>query len=426
MTAALHDDIGREVLNGMYRRAGLPPVDFDDFHRRELPLKLAAGASDAVHWDVAGARPFAIVLPGERAFSFVALPDRVQVVPGIAGDAETIVEMSEEAWIDFRHEMRTWIGLLYSNALRFRRGSFDTGDRWAPAIRTLYSGRPLYDWRHLDFRDLSGQPLDLHHRFDIDESREEMSNFLLQTGYLVVKRAFDPALIARLSQELDRIRDEAVEGELSSWWADDGAGGRFPYRLTYLSEKSEDFAALYQNPRVVELRNLAKTDAVPTPDRIEGILAVLKEFQPGAEVSAFANLPFHNDCGFGGCHITCPCVLVGVQLDAANAGSSQLHMMAGSWGKSFHPFPDAAMRARLPIIPLVTEPGDATVHIGCGLHAGPGPTGVARRRTVYIQHYSPRTPEIIGWHAGYNQMMPGYGEGKIPNFDEVKEIVGQA
>ncbi|MFM7785572.1 MAG: hypothetical protein ACKPE6_13190, partial [Gammaproteobacteria bacterium] len=304
MTAALHDDIGREVLNGMYRRAGLPPVDFEDFHRRELPLKLAAGASDAVHWDVAGARPFAIVLPGERAFSFVALAECVQVLPGIAHDAETVVEMSEEAWIDFRHEMRTWIGLLYSNALRFRRGSFDTGDRWAPAIRTLYSGRPLYDWRNLDFRDLSGQLLDLHRRFDIDESREEMSNFLLQTGYLVVKRAFDSTLIARLSQELDRIRNEAVEGELTSWWADDGAGGRFPYRLTYLSEKSADFAALYQNPRVVELRNLAKTDAVPTPDRIEGILAVLKEFQPGAEVSALANLPFHNDCGFGGCHIT--------------------------------------------------------------------------------------------------------------------------
>lgn len=426
MAAAAQDDIGREVKNGMFRRAGYSPVDFDAFHRRELPEKLAAGASDAVHWDVVGARPFAIVLPGERAYSFVATPARVEVVAGIAADAETVVEMDDEAWIDFRYEMRTWIGLLYSNALRFRRGSFETGDRWAPAIRTLYSGRPLYDWRNLDFRDLAGRPLDLHHRFDWNDDREEMSNFLRQTGYLVVRRAFDSDLIARLTRELDRVRDEAVEGELTSWWADDGRGGRFPYRLTYLSEKSPEFAALYDNPRVVLLRGLARANVVPTGDRIEGILAVLKEFTPGAEVSAFANLPFHNDCGFGGCHITCPCVLVGVQLDAANTGSSQLHMMAGSWGKSFHPFPDEAMRRRLPIIPLVTEPGDATVHFGCGLHAGPGPTGPARRRTIYIQHYSPRTPEIIGWHAGYNQMMPGYGEGQIPNFDEVQQIQAQA
>jgi hypothetical protein len=35
-----------------------------------------------------------------------------EVLPGIAQDAETIVEMSEEAWLDFRYEMRTWIGLL--------------------------------------------------------------------------------------------------------------------------------------------------------------------------------------------------------------------------------------------------------------------------------------------------------------------------
>ena len=49
----------------------------------------------------------------------------------------------------------------------------------------------------------------------------------------------------------------------------------------------------------------------------------------------------------GGCHNTCPCVLVGVQLDAANRDSPQLHMMAGTWGKTFHPFPDAARQAQI-------------------------------------------------------------------------------
>jgi hypothetical protein len=112
MGMAERDDLGREVLHGMYRRAGLAPVDFERFHRDELPRKLAEGTSDAVHWDVAGAAPFSIVLPDERSFSFIARDDRVEVLPGIAQDAETIVEMSEEAWIDFRYEMRTWIGLL--------------------------------------------------------------------------------------------------------------------------------------------------------------------------------------------------------------------------------------------------------------------------------------------------------------------------
>jgi hypothetical protein len=353
MAAAGLDDIGREALD-VPPRAGYPPVDFDSFHAVELPGSLPA--PDEVHWDVAGARPTAIVLPGERAYSFLSRSDRVEVVPGIAPDAETVVEMGDEAWIDYRYEMRTRIGLLYSNAVQFRRGSFDTWDRWAPAIRRLYSDRPLYDWRNSIFAILPDGRSTA--RFAWSDDREEMSNFLRQTGYLVVKKAFDPALVARLSRELDRVRDEAVEGELTSWWADDGRGGRFPYRLTYLSEKSPDFASLYENPRVIELRELSREEVVPMGDRIEGILAVLKEFTPGTEVSAFANLPFHNDCGFGGCHITCPCVLVGVWLDASNPGSSQLHMMAGSWGKAFHPFPSEEQRKKLPIIPLVTEPGD--------------------------------------------------------------------
>ena len=135
MAAAELDDIGEEVKNGMYRRAGHPPVDFDAFHREALPKKLRAGASEKLHWDVAGAKPLAIVLPGERAYSFVSRADRIEVVQGIAADAETILAMGDEAWIDYRYEMRTWIGLFYSNAVEFRRGSFETWDRWAPVIK---------------------------------------------------------------------------------------------------------------------------------------------------------------------------------------------------------------------------------------------------------------------------------------------------
>lgn len=405
---------------GMYPMAGYPPVDFDTFHREELPAKLRAGASERVFWDVAGAAPLAIRLGDGRAYSFVAKEGAVHVVPGVLDEAETVVELDEEAWIDYRYEMRTRIGLLYSNAVRFPRGSFASWDAWAPALRCLYSDREIYDPAALALIDRAGQPLDLHRRFEVDDDPEEMSHFLRTTGYLVVRRAFEPDHVAELGAALDRVRDRAVEGELTSWWADDGQGGRLPYRLTYLNEADPLFAALYEHPRVVALRELSKEEVVPVPDRIEGILAVLKEFEPGADVSSFANLPFHNDCGMGGCHITCPCVLVGISLDAMSAKSSQLQFLVGSWGKAFHPFPDDASREKLPIVSLETEPGDAAVHFGCGLHAGPGPTGPDRRRTLYVQHYSPRAFDLIGPKGGYNEIMPGYGEGAIPNFDELQ------
>ena len=76
----------------------------------------------------------------------------------------------------------------------------------------------------------------------------------------------------------------------------------------------------------------------------------------------------------------------------------------------------------MPIVALETEPGDATVHFGCGLHAGPGPTGSTRRRTLYIQHYNRRALDLIGPYSGYNEIMPGYGVGAIPNIDEVQGL----
>ena len=98
-------------------------------------------------------------------------------------------------------------------------------------------------------------------------------------------------------------------------------------------------------------------------------------------------------------------------------------MMAGSWGKAYHNVPSQITPERYPLVAIETQPGDATVHYGCGLHAGPAPTGPNRRRTIYVQHYQPKTFELIGAYQGYNQIMPGYGEGDIPNIDEMQNEI---
>ena len=414
-------NLGRDTHFGTYRKAGFPAVDFDAFHRVELPRRLRDGKSREVAWDVKGVAPLAISL-GDRegAYSFVCRDGEVEIVPGVEESAETVIELVDhESWIDYLHEFRTRAGLLYSRAVRFVRGNFETWDAWDPAIRCLYSGRKIYDPRNLDFRSRQGNRLDLHHRFEVDDDPEDMSHFLRTTGYLVVRRAFDSDLLAEIAGELDRIASEAVEDELTSWWTENPDGRRFPYRLTYLSDKSEAIGALYGNARVKQLLSLSREDVVPVPDRIEGILAVIKEAGLEGGATGFANLPFHSDCGFGACHLTCPCVLVAVHLDAMSQRSSQILMMAGTHGKSVHS--RRSDLKRYPIVALETEPGDATVHYGCGLHAGPAPTGPEARRTLYIQHYSPRTFDLIGAYQGYNQIMPGYGAGTIPNIEEVQK-----
>ena len=421
---AASGDIGRDTQFGTYRGAGLPWVDFDAFHQEILPARLEEGVNGQVAWDVAGRDPISLGLPDGRFYTYRCHEGRVLIEPGQAREARTILEIVDhESWLDYLYEYRTRYGLLFSNAVRFLRGDFETWDDWEPAIRCMYSGRPIYDPARTEFRDLAGDPLDLHRRFADDDDPAEMSNFLRQTGYLVVRRAYDADLIETLSGELDRVIAESTEGNLYSWWATDAEGDRFPYRLTYLSEQSDAIAGLYDHPRTQALVALSKEDVVPVPDRIEGILAVVKKEGLEADASGYANLEYHSDCGFGACHTTCPCVLVGIQVDAAGPASSQLHMMAGSWGKAYHNVPSQITPDRYPLVPIVAEPGDATVHFGCGLHAGPPPTGPDRRRTIYVQHYSPRASDLIGRHQGYNQIMPGYGVGDIPNIDEMRERV---
>ncbi len=417
-------EIGRDTTFGTYRGAGLPWVDFDDFHRSELPGRLADGVNAKVAWDVVGKRPISIGLPDGRFYTYRSSEGRVLVEAGVAKDARTVLEIVDhESWLDYLYEYRTRYGLLYGNAVKFIRGDFESWDDWEPAIRCMYSGRPIYDPSSIEFMDRAGKPLDLQQKFRIDDDPDEMSHFLRLTGYLVVKNAYDSSHIEELGRELDRVTEEAVEGELSSWWATDTKGDRFPYRLTYLSDKSETIAGLYDHPRTRELIALSKEEVVPVPDRIEGILAVIKKEGLEDGASGFANLAYHTDCGFGACHATCPCVLVGIQIDAAGPASSQLHMMAGSWGKAYHNVPNDITSERYPLVPIESEPGDATVHYGCGLHAGPPPTGPNRRRTIYVQHYAAAAYELIGPYQGYNQIMPGYGVGDILNIEEMREKV---
>jgi len=417
-------EIGRNTTFGTYRGAGLPWVDFDDFHRSELPRRLADGVNAKVAWDVAGKRPISIGLPDGRFYTYRCSDGQVRVEAGVAEDARTVLEIVDhESWLDYLYEYRTRYGLLYGNAVRFVRGNFESWDDWEPAIRCMYSGRPIYDPSSIEFNDRAGKPLDLHQKFRLDDDPEDMSHFLRLTGYLVVKDAYERAYIDEIGRELDRVTAESVEGELSSWWATDAKGDRFPYRLTYLSDKSETIAGLYDHPRTRELVALSKEKVLPVPDRIEGILAVIKKEGLEDDASGFANLGYHTDCGFGASHTTCPCVLVGIQIDAAGPTSSQLHMMAGSWGKTYHNVPADITPDRYPLVPIQSDPGDATLHFGCGLHAGPPPTGPNRRRTIYVQHYGAGAFELIGPYQGYNQIMPGYGVGDILNIEEMRSKV---
>ena len=56
--------IGRDTNVGEFESWGFPAWSFDDFHRRELPRRLAEGVNEQVTWDLVDAPPFAVACSG--------------------------------------------------------------------------------------------------------------------------------------------------------------------------------------------------------------------------------------------------------------------------------------------------------------------------------------------------------------------------
>jgi hypothetical protein len=412
--------VTRNTDVGSLEAWGLQRWDFDDFHRSELPRRLREGMNEQVAWDLADAAPIAIQLPDGRAYTYICDQGTVRVESGVRDDVAVVVEILERAWQDYVHEFRNPPSLVLANSVRFHRGGYDDWDAWAPAIRCMYSGRPIYD-PSMPFNDRHGNPLDLRQTFTLDDDHEDISHFLLTAGYVVVRGAMAHRR-DEISDEIDRLVSEAKEGDIFSWWVDNAVTGkRFPYRLLYMSEYSSLIRSLMDDdPTIAALVKLAKRNLVPLHDRGQGPLTVLKPFGAGTELgdSIAANLGWHRDCDLGGCTIMCPSINVGIHLDHAGPTGSQLWALAGSNGKVTHK-PGNIDVNEPNAIPMDTQPGDVTIHYSCTTHAGPPPVGEGTRRTVYLPYYGEDTLRLLGRFEAFEQILPGYGTGSQPSFQEM-------
>lgn len=408
----------RNVEIATAKSLGMPPLDFKAMHEIVLPQRLRRGVSDRIAWDLASAAPMALQTPDGTAFSYVCDAGRVRIVPGIVDGATLVLEMTSDSWTNYVYELRTRFGLLYSQAVRFVRGNFALWDVWEPALRCLYSGTPIYDPKTIDLRDLDGSPLDIRKSFRRDDDPRLISHFLRIAGYVHVRGVFTGDEIQRWSDEVDRLRDQSVEGTRYSRWAADGRGEKKVWDLQYMALQSAMMKDLDDHPMVRYLTGLAQEEVEPSFDRDNGTHAILREFTGVSDVGSNYMLDWHRDCGIGGCPITCPRVHVGIQLDAATPDSSQLFFLAGSAGRMAHDrFAEDEWDSR-PIVTFETAPGDVTVHLGCMLHAAPKATGRNRRRTIYTRWVNPRGRQILGRLGSIDQI--------IPNIDQMPSVANMA
>lgn len=386
-----------------------PPIGFDHFHRRVLPQRIASGNGEVAARGTARVAPLALQV-GTSAYTYVPVEGSVEIRPG-TDPAYTVVELTPGAFSDYAHELRSCFGLVYADAARVRRGSFDDWFRWEPVIRALYHGRPLYDpsW-------VVG--VDLGRAFTPEDTDEDIAAHLAAAGFAHVRGVFAPEEVAALAEEAERLQALATVDDGLSWWTTvDGEPACC--RVIYANEGSTLIAALADDPRVRRFHALGgrpgDESLVPELDRLDGISIVIK--QPGA-ATGLADLPWHQDCGLGGHPVLCPSIAVGIQLDPASAETGQLHFLAGSHlGSAPQLRPDDL--EGLPVVAVDAAPGDVTVHWGHVLHAAPPPTGRGLgRRAIYVTATRPETLAFVGRGRGYNDVLFAR-DGQVHSVDEL-------
>jgi ectoine hydroxylase-related dioxygenase (phytanoyl-CoA dioxygenase family) len=389
-------------------------IDFDRFHREELPGLLERHGPLFSDADAAVLRPLAFRLPDGRAYTYIPEGRTFSVRPGTDG-ARTVVALADDAWCEFFWELKTCFALLYAEQLSVEEGSFGQIARWEPPLRVVLSGQTLFDLDHpAPLEDEEGRAVDLTQTFTLDDPVAGTRVFLHQVGFVHLRGVLDRAEIAALSADVDAAVGRARPDDRTSWWTTVD-GHEVCNRVNYLNEGSPRVAALGADERFAAIAALGGPDLRDAHDRLDGNGVVIKV--PGSQ-GGLADLPWHRDCGMGGHPVKCPMLNVGIQLDPATAATGQLEMIPGSH-RGTSRLPDAAEAARHPVVALTTEPGDVTVHFGHTLHAAPPPKDPQAfgRRALYLSFVPPLTFEMVGPRQGYNDVLFTRSEGLIQHAD---------
>ncbi len=373
------------------------PYSFVRFHREQLP-ELVERRGHLAAADLAGVPPLAFRCNG-IVFTWLATERGVEVREGDA-DAATVVELSEETFSEFLHELLTVRGAGNTGRARVVRGDLAGWQRWEPAIQSLCSGREIYGPAVRQMLvDRAGEPLDLHREYSIDDDLDEMRHFFGLAGYLHLKGVFTRDEVERYGAEIERARERTTPDDPTSWWSVNADGDEVVTRINYLGRHSTLLADLAHDRRLRRCADIAGRDLQVCVDRLDGPMVFIKNSNV---VKGNGDLGWHIDPTLGGGPVICPFIQVGIQLDHANPANGQLLVLAGSHRYTKHNLAWGDEDG-LPLVAIETEPGDVTIHDAYALHTTPPPTGDdAGRRVLYYTFAEQKTFDWIPADHHYN------------------------
>ena len=385
-------------------------IDFDDFHRVELPRRIDAGNGALAAPDLAGVGTIAFRVPDGAGVHVRPRPRHGRDLVDRRRGRHRRRALAE-AFSDFANELRTCFGLLYAGMVDGARAASSAGSSaGSPRCAPLYHGRPIID---LVRDDRSRRRTS----FDLDDDDDDLRAFLETHGLPPRPRGVHPRTRSRpCGAEVERDVASATPDDGRSWWATQADGTEVCCRLIYLGQTSPLVAGLGDDPRLAGSPRSAATGLEPELDCLDGQSVVIKNPDVTAGLS---DLPWHRDCGLGGHPVLCPSVAIGIQLDRGVRGDRPAALRRRLAPRVVAPAAAGGRGEASGRRAIDTEPGDVTVHFGDVLHAAPPPTGEGPcRRAMYVTFTRPETMAFIGPGNGYNDVLFEH-DGQVHSVEEL-------
>jgi hypothetical protein len=397
--------------------AGFPSIDFERFHRAELPERLAAGNGAAAARALRGLGSLAFRLPDGRAWTYAPQEGGVLLAAGDDG-AATVMELGHDEWEGLVHDYESAPGLLYGGRVRCRRGKAMHFVLWEPALRAMFTGRPVFVPEEADLRSPDGGPLDVERSFRPDDDPGDMAHFLRTAGYLCLRGLFAADEVEGMRAEAEELRREAVKGDKLSWWGKGPKGEEICCRVTRAADKPR-LGTLRSDERIDRLASLCDEDLVRRSGEGSGVTCIYKS--PGMS-EGLSDLPWHRDCGMGGHSLMCPVLICSVFLTPANAETGELRFLPGSH-RGTYSFREATDPRAPKGAGFRAAPGDVTLHYGDVMHAAPPPAraGLATYRISATTGFSRPGARNHRGQQSYNAVLHQREDGQIEHLAAVAE-----
>jgi ectoine hydroxylase-related dioxygenase (phytanoyl-CoA dioxygenase family) len=394
--------------------AGFPTLDFDAYHRSELPRLLVRGADALAAREASRRGALALQIEGGSAYTYQPRGGGIEVVPGV-DQAQTVVALDRESWEGLVHDLETAPALIYSGRARKVRGDLMDFVMWEPALRALYQGIPVFD-PGSPLIDADGERVNPREVFHLDDDPKRMSVFLHAAGYILVKSVFSRAQVDALMEEAEAAGERAVEGDQKSWWGKTSTGDVLLSRVTHAAV----LPAMRRLPRDSRLLRIGKLPGMdldpPSVDAEGGGVSVLWKWPDAVE--GITNLPWHRDCGMGGHALNCPSFVCQVYLTPATREMGELRVLPGSH-RAAYAFAEA--HESVPgEVAVPAEAGDVSLHWGDVMHGTPPPTGTqGPYRVSLLLSFAKKGARNHRGDGHYNDVLLGREDGQIDSLHAI-------